>query len=82
MIPATPSGSYFAEGLVMISMVSMLLAGICCRASEPCKMLGRPSMSTVNEELPRKLTLPSMSTWTEGVFSKAVTAEPPCAMMS
>ena len=82
MIPAMPSGSYLAEGFVIISICSIVFAGICCRASLPSSTLGRPSIKTVKLELPRKLTFPSISTLTEGVFSKASIAEPPAELIS
>jgi len=82
MIPAMPSGSYLAEGLVMISMFSMAEAGSCRKASLPESTLGLPSIRTVKLEEPLSETFPSISTSTEGVFSSTSTAVPPAALMS
>ena len=82
MMPAIPSGSYFTEGLVIISMFWMADEGICFRASLPLSTLGRPSIKTVKLDEPRRLTFPSISTSTEGVFSSTVIAVPPAALMS
>ena len=46
-MPAMPSGSYFADGLVMTSTRSMELAGICSRNAfwaAPVNPEGLPSM--------------------------------------
>ena len=81
IIPAVPSGSYFAEGFVMISMFSITLAGICSSISEASKIEGLPSTKTVKFEFPRKLTFPSISTLTDGTFSKTSTAVPLAAVI-
>ncbi len=82
IMPAIPSGSYFAEGFVIISMLCMLLAGICCNASFPSSMLGLPSTRTLKLELPLRVTLPSTSVCIEGVFSSTSTAVPPAELTS
>ena len=69
-----PSGSYLAEGLVMISTRSMELAGSCWRKAAPATPAspeGRPSMRICTLEEPRKKTLPSMSTVTEGTLVRS-----------
>jgi len=76
IIPETPSGSYFADGFVTISILSIVLAGICCSASLGSSIVGRPSINNEKLPLPRSLTLPSISTLTDGTFSRTSTAEP------
>ncbi len=79
-MPATPSGSYLAVGLVMISTRSMLLAGICSSrlwVAEPVIPEGRPSMRMVTLPEPRRLRLPSMSTSMLGTLrSNSVAVDP------
>ena len=80
MIPDTPSGSNFAEGFVTISMFSIELAGICCKASFGSIIVGLPSINNVKLPLPLNSTFPSISTFTDGTFSKTSTAEPDIAV--
>ena len=47
IMPAVPSASYFADGLVMISMSFILLACINCNASELGIADGLPSIKSV-----------------------------------
>ena len=47
-MPAVPSASYFAEGLVMISISFILVACINCNASELGIADGLPSINSVN----------------------------------
>ncbi len=73
-----------AEGLVIISIFSIELAGIL--VSTPCrpppdKDEGRPSIKIVTLALPLKLTLPSTSTVMEGTFCKASKAVPPLVVI-
>ena len=75
-IPAFPSGSNFAEGLVIISILRIILAGICSSASAALKGVGLPSIRTVKLELPRNDTFPSMSTVTEGLLARTSMAVP------
>ncbi len=82
MIPAFPSASYFAEGLVITSICFTDDAGICFKTSLPFNVVGLPSIRTTKSELPRKVTLPCGSTCTEGVFSRAVAALPPALFKS
>ena len=80
IIPEVPSGSYFAEGFVIISILSIVLAGICSRASDGSSTDGLPSINKVKFELPLRETFPSISTLTEGAFSKISTAVPDVAV--
>ena len=82
MIPAFPSASYFAEGLVITSICFTDDAGICFKTSLPFNVVGLPSIRTTKSELPRKVTLPCGSTCTEGVFSRAVAELPPALFKS
>ena len=80
MTPLMPSGLYSADGFVMTSMRSMLLAESWFSASPLAFALimaeGLPSMRMVTFSLPRRLTVPSMSTSTEGMFCIRSLAEP------
>ena len=80
-----PSGSYFADGLVMTSTRSIELAGICSRNAfwaAPVNPEGLPSMRICTCEEPRSDTLPSMSTATEGTLTSSSLAVPPAAERS
>ena len=80
MIPPIPSGSYFAEGLLITSTRSIMAAGILSTMARrsPCvRPLGLPSISTFTFWSPRRLILPSISTSTEGIFFNASDAVPP-----
>lgn len=79
VIPTSPSVSWRADGVVIISIFSICAEGICSNACVPLKTLGFPSTYTANPLLPRKVTCPSASTRMEGVFSNISTAEPPLA---
>ena len=81
IIPAVPSGSYFAEGLVIISIFLIAFAGICFNKSLALTGDGRPSTKTVKPELPLKVTFPSISTFIDGTFSKTSAAVPPLALI-
>ncbi len=74
-IPAIPSASYFADGLVTTSTLSIILAGILFKP--PVKPEGRPSIKMRTFSEPRKATFPSISTVTEGTLFKISSAEPP-----
>jgi hypothetical protein len=86
MMAAVPSGLYFAEGLVITSIFSMASAGICssdiARLALFMRFDGLPLTSTSTFSLPRRLTLPSMSTCTDGMFSSRPVAAPVALMMS
>ena len=74
MMPAIPSGSYLADGLAITSMRSMVFAGSVLRYDASCAPrigVGRPLIWTTTFSLPRRLTLPSMSTCTDGTFSSS-----------
>src|SRR6185503_10286479 len=71
-----PEASYLADGLVMTSTLSMASAGIWSRE----RVVGRPSTKMVGEA-PRRLTLPSMSTLTEGTLRMTSCAVPPALTM-
>jgi len=60
-------------------MFSIELAGICSNASAGSNIDGRPSINTLKLLLPRRLTLPSISTVTEGIFSRMSIAVPELA---
>ena len=62
MIPAVPSASYFADGLVIISISLIFEACISCNASELGIAEGIPSISNVKPCEPLKETFPSIST--------------------
>ena len=79
-IPAVPSGSKRAEGLVINSTRSTALAGKDSRKASlapPDRPEGRPSIKICTPEDPRRVMLPSMSTWTEGMFSSNSVVLPP-----
>ncbi len=83
MIPPMPSGSYFAEGLVITSTRSIMAAGILSTMARrsPCvRPLGLPSISTFTFWSPRRLILPSISTSKEGILFNASEAVPPCTV--
>ncbi len=72
IIPAIPSASYRADGLVMTSILSIRSPCSILKASgllRPTSPEGLPSTSIRTFELPRKLTFPSTSTATEGTLS-------------
>ena len=59
-MPAIPSGSYFAEGDVMTSTLSISDAGILSTSFDPAPvLLGRPFTSILTLEFPRSATSPS-----------------------
>ena len=73
-IPAVPSASYLAEGLVITSTFSMASAGNCLRASvepNPASAEGFPLMSILTFSLPLRLMAPSTSTFTDGTLFRA-----------
>ncbi len=73
-IPAVPSASYLADGLVITSTFSMASAGSCVRASvdpKPANADGLPLIRILTFSLPLKLMAPSTSTSTEGTLFKA-----------
>ena len=81
-MPAIPSGSYFAEGLVITSIRSMALAGICSKKAfsvAPVIPEGLPSMRICTFDDPLKEMLPSISTETEGTLTSNSLAVPPAA---
>ena len=72
-MPDVPSAVNRAEGFVITSIFWMLAAGSCSSTSArllPIKADFLPSIRTITSVDPRKLTLPSMSTWIEGIFLK------------
>ena len=80
MIPAIPSGSYLAPGLVITSTSAMLAAGMLRKSdftSPPAMVDGFPSIMRFTWELPRRLTLSSMSTSTPGTWRRTSMADPP-----
>jgi hypothetical protein len=80
MIPPTPSGSYFAEGLVITSTFSIIEAGIFStspRLPLPVLPLRFPSTRIVTFASPAIETTPSISTSTEGPFLKTSEPLPP-----
>ena len=85
IMPAVPSGLYFAEGFVITSMRSIVSPGICSRiwarfsAVSPDSL---PLIHTVTDELPRSDTSPSWSTSTDGIDSKSSLADAPADAMS
>ena len=71
MIPAPPSPSYLAVGLVITSTLLTCSAGIICKASaaEPEKNVDSlPLTKNLMFEEPLRLTLPSKSTDKRGVL--------------
>ena len=79
-MPAVPSGSNRALGLVMSSTRSTALAGRDSKKASrapPDKPEGRPSMRIWTPADPRSVMLPSMSTLTEGMFSSSSVVFPP-----
>ena len=79
-MPAVPSGSKRAEGLVMSSTRSTALAGKDSKKASrapPASPEGRPSMRICTPADPRRVMLPSMSTLTEGMFSSNSVVLPP-----
>ena len=80
MIPTLPSAENFAEGLSITSMRSMLSAGNCsniCALLSLVSPLDLPLIHTSTLVSPRRDTFPSLSTSTEGIFSKASEADSP-----
>ena len=79
-MPLMPSGLYSADGFVIISMRSMPSAGNWFSASPrvfaPIIAEGLPFISIVTLLLPRRLTAPSISTSTDGMFCMMSLAEP------
>jgi len=74
MIPAIPSGSYFADGFGTTSMRSITFADSVFRYAAswvPRIGVGRPLIWMTTFSLPRRLTLPSTSTCTDGTFSSS-----------
>ncbi len=67
-----PEASNFAEGFVIISILSISSAGISSRV----KVVGRPSIKICGFAF-RRVTFPSISTFTEGTFLITSTAVPP-----
>ena len=79
MIPAIPSASYRADGLVMISTLSIRFP---CKPANPPPLIptivdGFPSTKIRTFSLPLSLTPPSPSTWTEGKLPKISAAVAP-----
>ena len=84
-MPVDPSGLNFAEGLVITSILSIVFAGICCNTSAlffPINGEGLPLIKIIISPEPLKLTLPSISTSTDGTFLRISLAEPDCAIIS
>ena len=82
-IPPPPSASYRADGLVTTSILSIASAGINRKASTILIALdGFPSIKMVTFSFPRRLTLPSTSTDTDGTLSKTSLTVPPFTIIS
>ena len=80
MMPATPVASSRAEGFETTSIVVTTSAGSCARKLPSCPPfsgLGRPLIWMITPELPRKLTMLSMSTSTDGTLRSTSSAVPP-----
>ena len=79
-IPAVPSASYLADGLVITSTLSMASAGSCRNASvepKPAKAEGRPLIRIRTFSFPLRLIAPSTSTLTDGtLFNASLTVAP------
>ena len=85
MMPELPSGSYFAEGLVTISIRSIEPAGKASKRVLPFAPdieLGLPSIKIVTVPSPRSEILPSWSSSTEGKRVKISFAVPPLTVKS
>src|SRR5574344_1116339 len=80
IIPAAASGANCAEGLLITSILSILLAlkeaNVFALALPFVVKEGLPSMRISTLVLPLKDTLPSQSTSTEGIFCISSLAEP------
>ena len=73
MIPDCPSASYLADGLVITSTRSIMLACSCLSPAPPLKETipdGFPSIKILTLLLPLNFIAPSGSTVTEGIFIK------------
>ena len=85
MIPANPLASYFADGLLIISILSILDAGMLPNPfwlPKPVRLDCFPSIKTTTLSLPRKITFPSWSKVTPGMVFMASKTEPPdCAIL-
>ena len=80
MIPAVPAASYLADGLVTTSICDIRLDGIDLSPPlppMPMRPEGLPSIRIRTFSLPRRLTLPSTSTVTDGMLSSISCAVPP-----
>ncbi len=77
IIPAPPCASYLADGLVITSTFSMLLAGICSRPLFMDCMEGLPLINILTALFPLRLITPFASTFTEGTLFKMSLAFPP-----
>ncbi len=78
MIPEVPSGVNRADGLVITSIFSIPEAGSCCRTSDRLRPISGdffPLTRIMTSPDPRRLTFPSKSTWTEGMFCSTSLAE-------
>ena len=85
IIPPTPSGSYFAEGLVITSTFSIIEAAmfsISPRLPLPVLPLLFPSIRMVTFASPAIDTSPSISTSTDGTFLRTSAPFPPEEDMS
>ena len=84
-IPAVPSASYLAEGEVITSTRAIDSAGSCRKASvelRPTSPEGFPLIKIRTSSFPRKETLPSTSTETEGTLSSTSLTVPPLTVKS
>ena len=84
MIPAEPSAENLAEGLSITSIRSMLSAGICWSISPRLSEVrpdDLPLIHTSTLVLPRNETLPSLSTSTDGMFSRTSEAVAPALLI-
>ncbi|MNE38995.1 hypothetical protein D3C80_1329180 [compost metagenome] len=82
-IPAPPSASYLADGLVITSTFSIASAGIKRKASTIfIAFEGLSSIRIFTFSFPLKLTFPSTSTVTDGILFKTSLTVPPFTMRS
>ncbi len=83
IIPAMPSGSYFADGDVMTSTLSIISAGkFSTDVVSPPEISadGFPFTKILTLLFPRKLTTPSISTLTEGMLLSTSSPVPPAGV--
>ena len=84
MMPEVPSALYFADGLVITSIFSIMSAVIVPSAPPPLLAIteGFPLIKIYTPELPRRLIYPSMFTYTEGTLFNTSKALAPVLLKS